>query len=84
MITWSNLFDGYNVYTDVYTAHPAMYSDAVASGSAYSLIHQFVLALSTDLWLLFGVFFTVIVPLGVVCWLGFVFFLPIFNRPRRW
>ncbi len=84
MITWANLFNGYDVYGDVFSAYPSLYTQATSNNSAYDLYHQFVVNLPSDLALVFTIFFSSIVPLVLVAALLFVFFMPLLRRAQRW
>jgi hypothetical protein len=84
MITWDNLFDGYNVYNDVFTAYPSLYAQASEGLSMIDLYNSIIHYLPQDVQLLFAVFF--LSTKTIVLWLAliFVMFMPIIRAPQKW
>jgi len=82
--SWSNLFNGYNVYDDVFTNHPNMYKEASVNGSVVALYDQIVVQAPYDISMVTGIFFSSVVPIVLVAVVLYVFFMPIFKRPQRW
>ena len=48
MTTWDTVYNGFDPQADALAQHPDMYSSIASNGSEYMMIHDGVIALSTD------------------------------------
>lgn len=84
MTTWSTLFAGSNVYSDVLSVHPNLYTEAVSDGGAFELYNQFIVSIPGEISLLFGIFYNSILPPLLLITLAFSLFMPIIRKAQIW
>lgn len=84
MATWENLFEGYNIYSDVYDAHPNLYQEATSSGATFELYRQIVRDAPEDVSMLTAVFFSSVFLPVLLASLLFVMFGGFLTKIRVW
>lgn len=84
MTTWSNLFDGYNAFTDVFTHYPELYLQAAQSDAWFLMLSQFVWNIGADIIFLFFAFFIALIPIVTPIALFHIFFMPLIRRAQFW
>ncbi len=82
-MTWTDLFAGSNIYSDVFAAYPNLYTQAVEQGSVFDFYIQFILSIPRDIVLLAAVFYGSLLTLTLLVAVVYSLFMPVLNRPRR-
>ncbi len=83
MTTWSNVFSGYDVYSDVFNTYTSLYANASASAGFFQFFDGFIVKLPYDVMMFFQIFYNVL-PLTILAIMFFVLFMPLIKRPQQW
>lgn len=84
MAQWNTLFDGYDIYTDVYDAHPNLYEEATEHAQFFEVYRQMVRSFPEDFSQMMVIFSTSLFLWVILLALIFTFVMPILRKPRSW
>ncbi len=84
MVTWANLINGYNPYSEFFSSSPNLYDLASSAESIFYLSSQIFKNLPYDLYFMMQLSYTIIIPVVSLLAIVWVFFAPFIKAPYKW
>lgn len=84
MTTWSSLFQGTNIYTDVFNIYPNLYNQVSSDMSFFYLFVDILRGSPSDVQILFPMFVLAVLPILCLIALLYALFMPIIQRSKKW